>query len=87
MARRFNRKKKIKHSISGKYKQRGDIMMGDVKIGFDDRWFFSPRMSSKRVSCDWRFIKNVFNKNKVMNFGYGVYRYRKYVRVLYPELA
>ncbi|MGL5715396.1 MAG: hypothetical protein ACRCX2_20425 [Paraclostridium sp.] len=75
MARRFNRKKKEKHSISGKYIQVGDIWMGNFSIGFDNRWFFTPGTCAKRKSKDFRFTKCSFGRDIVYDFGYKTYKY------------
>lgn len=80
MSRMFNKKKKPKHGVSGTYKQRGDTIVGNVNVGFDERWFLSPNQCSKRVSIDYRFAKCMFTDKK-LNLGYGTYRYGKYKSV------
>lgn len=81
MSRRFNKKKKPKHKISGKYKQRGDIIAGNIKIGFDNRYYLTPSICSKRFSIDHRFTKSIF-KDVKLNLGHGTHRYKKYKRVI-----
>lgn len=75
MARRHNRKKKEKHYISGKYIQVGDIWVGSVSIGFDDRWFLTTGTYARRLSKDFIFTKSFIDKDVTYDFGYKTYKY------------
>lgn len=74
--RAFNKKKKPKHSVKSKCIQVGDIVVGDVVLMFDDRYFFRPYKAAKRLSKDCRHTKCIFTV-LTRDLGYITYKYGK----------
>lgn len=50
--RAFNKRRKPKHTVKNKYIQVGDIVVGNVVLAFDDRYFLSPYKMTKKLSKD-----------------------------------
>lgn len=76
--RAFNKRRKPKHTVKNKYIQVGDIVVGNVVLVFDDRYFLSPYKMTKRLSKDCRYTKCIFKNTLTMDFGYITYKYGKY---------
>lgn len=75
--RAFNKKKKPKHTVKSKYIQFGDIVVGNVVLMFDDRYFLRPYKATKKLSKDFRYTKCIFDNNLTRDLGYITYKYGK----------